>query len=735
MMKRLINILVFIILINLTRQYQLGSLETNRPRKNAHHHHHHSIIFKKLTSIEINENIQIGYLINDLKANIIASSASDPNLINTLPHYDDSFYFTFEFLNDYHENNPIVAGNSNNYLLQNYLKTYFLLDSYTGTIHTSKSIDMENFCDLNLCQNRNKNFYLEVAEISIINNNSNKDCVIPFRVRATKHFYHNKTNQNIKESVYHISFDLIIHDLNEFSPEFSQKEPISFNISEEFAPIKLPLGSVAYDNDCIDRNSLSYSVKINRINQKSVDEFLKDVKSLYNKDLLLKNKANLFDFHILIEQDHSLLFLYTNRSIDRELVQSIELEVIARDRPDYLGDGKEASLKITINIADINDNAPKFETQVYNLEFDEGLASNTELLKLSAYDPDSGLNGEIRYEFAIMNDEIKDTFLVHPVHGSLILKKKLDYDRKKYWQLSIRASDQSQNPKSSIALVNLRVNDVNNNKPEISLNFFLVENLIEPKLIVRKDFDKDSLLKEEVIYLSKNVPRGSVIGLVFVSDKDSELNGYIDSCELNLIPNANSNKKETLKQQIPVYLEEFKSLTQNNYSSDYTLNTEIMSILKNYQSSNANISGHSTAAAGGGRERRYFLRTSLDFAEIFENGFYGLTNRSSLNYIVEVSATDRGSAIRLTGKKDFQLVVLNNKNRKYLDEDYPLDNEEEEQLFEEQALENNDIKRNKTQELSDSDNYVDFDESFNDVEENYETINNIFYYGKFYFRF
>jgi hypothetical protein len=489
------------------------------------------------------------------------------------------------------------------------------------------------------------------------------------------------------------------------------------------------------------------------------------------------NNNNIFDFQIQIDQEQTLLFLCTNKSLDRELVQSIELEVIASDRDpakrstrgsssssssirnvmrssgsvEQQDTVNSATLRVLINVADINDNAPKFDTQVYNLEFDEGLAPNTELLRLSAHDPDAGANGDVRYDFAILNDEIRDTFHVHAVTGVLVLKRKLDYDRKKFWQLSIRATDQSPNAKSSIALVNLRVNDVNNNKPDIALNFFLIVDYVEPKLLTRRLFDKDTVVKEEVIYLSRALPKDTVIGVVVVADKDAEWNGFIDTCELNLI---NQND------QLPLYLEEFKqqqvmsavTATATNgsssrlvYSSDASLNSEIESMLRNDFRNGGGRSNNNNNNNGGSvspqqqqqqqqqqssQERKYFLRTALDF-----NGLFDAVNKTSSSYLVEIHATDKGKAIRLTGKKDFHVVVLNTKG--HLDEDYLAAEEVTggsyyyfgAKLGEEEEAGDGDVEDGFA---SDKDNRIEQAAELGDEDDDYEddTSNN-YLYGKF----
>lgn len=270
-------VIFFMTIVSLT----LASSDSQRSRKNT------QIIFKKLTPIEINENIPIGFLIIDLKANLDQQQQVQQQA-------NDELYYTFEFVSEFgNERLDLVSSSQqHHHYLFNSIKSYFLLDSYTGIIYTSRSIDLENFCDLNLCHNR----LVSVEDYGSKGSRKAKNCLIQFRIKATRHFYANKTvnltekspNGNyLKDAIYHISFDLVIHDQNEFKPEFGQRadeeNPLVFNVSEEFAPIKLPLGSIAYDNDCDDRGGLFYAVKVSKVNQKSVDDFIKDIKPNFIK--------------------------------------------------------------------------------------------------------------------------------------------------------------------------------------------------------------------------------------------------------------------------------------------------------------------------------------------------------------------------------------------------------------------------------------------------------------------
>lgn len=201
-----------------------------------------------------------------------------------------------------------VSGVSSSIASSSYVRSYFILDVYTGTIHTSKLIDLENFCDVNACKNR------PFSKLS--NSSSNEpDCFIELKVKATRHVYSTNTSNSTTvmtpsmSSVYHISFGLIIHDINEFKPEFltpNGRQPIWFNVSEEFAPIRLAVGSVAYDNDCDDRGRVSYDIRVVNVNDRAFTDwlaesrqFLSSKSSPYSEFIRRNNRSsNIFEFQV-----------------------------------------------------------------------------------------------------------------------------------------------------------------------------------------------------------------------------------------------------------------------------------------------------------------------------------------------------------------------------------------------------------------------------------------------------
>jgi hypothetical protein len=384
-----------------------GTLKT-RIKKNDYNL---NVVYKRLDPIEIGENVQIGHLIVDLKDELLKNEIQpDQSTAN--------YHYNFEFINDLNDLNKDQHFNlngfsntinrkkptssqtstSNSFYM---LKKYFLLDVYTGAMFTSKSLDLENFCDL--CQM----FDDSENELDQVTASQRDTCIIELGVKATKYVLLDKNSptpinkQNEMDSVYFILFDLVIKDLNEFKPSFDRKQPLVFNISEEIAPIRLNLGLMAYDNDCTDRSMLNYFIRIVKVNDVTFEEFMKksatlgsstqpdfyfydpnhvNLNSNTNRNnemlaLIQINQTNIFELKVIIDPDQTLLFLYTEKPLDRELTQSIELDVLVSDH-NKIDLANLASLKVFINVIDINDNEPRFFNQVKNYQIFKPLISS-----------------------------------------------------------------------------------------------------------------------------------------------------------------------------------------------------------------------------------------------------------------------------------------------------------------------------------------------------------------------
>ncbi|EUB58963.1 Protocadherin-1 [Echinococcus granulosus] len=126
------------------------------------------------------------------------------------------------------------------------------------------------------------------------------------------------------------------------------------------------------------------------------------------------------------------LALRTKTLIDREQLQEIiRLNLVARDAGTPTP--QQSSLKLVINVTDVNDNAPMFERPVYKVDIlSEDAPVGRTLLQLHAKDMDSGPNAELTYRFESngqpMLEVIRHFFEITP-SGQLKILRRLNVDK------------------------------------------------------------------------------------------------------------------------------------------------------------------------------------------------------------------------------------------------------------------------------------------------------------------
>uniref|UniRef100_A0A8C4SFE5 Cadherin domain-containing protein n=1 Tax=Erpetoichthys calabaricus TaxID=27687 RepID=A0A8C4SFE5_ERPCA len=188
--------------------------------------------------------------------------------------------------------------------------------------------------------------------------------------------------------------------------------------------------------------------------------------------------------------------LVLKKALDREVQPSIQLTLTAFDGGIP---SKSGTSVITVNVLDINDNAPVFTSPVYKVSVFENVPLKTSLIKLNATDPDEGKNAEIVYSFSAKGS-FYDTFDIDSLTGEITVKRPLDFESKNSFEL--RAEDRGQIPMVARCKVIVEVIDVNDNAPEITV----------------------SSLTSTVM---ENTQTGTVVALLTVWDKDSGKNGNV----------------------------------------------------------------------------------------------------------------------------------------------------------------------------------------------------------------
>ncbi|CAF0806124.1 unnamed protein product [Brachionus calyciflorus] len=222
-----------------------------------------------------------------------------------------------------------------------------------------------------------------------------------------------------------------IDDLNDNKPYFDRSE--YYITIQENLPINFEIGQIkAYDPD---------------LNPKT--------------EYYLKPEGK---FYI----DRNTGIVYLNGSIDYELEKQFILEITAVD-PEITNMENNSTTKLTIDIIDLNDNAPVFDPLMpKELNINENTQFNTTVLTISAHDSDhSDKNNKL--SFKILNGT--EYFGIDEFTGRLYVTKEFDYENLelKTFSILIECSDNGeQGALKSILELRINIIDINDNEPVFS---------------------------------------------------------------------------------------------------------------------------------------------------------------------------------------------------------------------------------------------------------------------------
>ncbi|XP_059931944.1 protocadherin-16-like [Gadus macrocephalus] len=123
----------------------------------------------------------------------------------------------------------------------------------------------------------------------------------------------------------------------------------------------------------------------------------------------------------------------------------------------------ESTMNLTVHIEDVNDHHPEFPQRSYSLSVREDIPRGSSLFRAQAWDADLGANGEVRYTLSQTSQ-----FAVDAVRGVIIVMEELDRERQSNYTLTVLAGDRGSPPRSSAAVIDISVSDVNDFTPVFS---------------------------------------------------------------------------------------------------------------------------------------------------------------------------------------------------------------------------------------------------------------------------
>ncbi|NXI64610.1 PCDB1 protein, partial [Anseranas semipalmata] len=193
--------------------------------------------------------------------------------------------------------------------------------------------------------------------------------------------------------------------------------------------------------------------------------------------------------------------LVLDRALDREEQAEVAFSITAVDGG---SPPRSGTALIRVVVLDANDNIPVFTRSLYKVRVLENSSEDALVAVVSAKDLDLGMNGEIAYSIVQNSEDNRQTFKINPETGQIRLKKPLDYEETKTYEIDVQATDGG--GLSAHSKVEVEVLDVNDNAPEVTITSLTTT-------------------------LSEAAPPNTVVALFSVRDRDSGDNGRT-SCEL-----------------------------------------------------------------------------------------------------------------------------------------------------------------------------------------------------------
>ncbi|KAL2077296.1 hypothetical protein ACEWY4_026800 [Coilia grayii] len=304
--------------------------------------------------------------------------------------------------------------------------------------------------------------------------------------------------------------------------------------------------------------------------------------------------------HCLMDEDmpftlkstsNNFFSLVTDGNLDREKNPSYNISVTCYDEgvPSL-----SSSVSLTLQISDVNDNAPVFEKNVYEAFVLENNSPGLSVFSVKASDIDWNQNSRISYimEESMVNGVPVSSFVsVNAESGVIHAVRSFDYEQIKDFSFHIKAQDGGSPPLTSSVSVKIIIQDQNDNAPQIlypvqssnSLVAEMVPRSADVGYLVTKvvAIDVDSGQNAWLSYkLQKATDRalfevgaqnGEIRTIRQVTDKDVVKQKLVVVVEDNGQPSrsATVNINVALADSFPEVLSEFSDFT---HDSEYTDN-------------------------------------------------------------------------------------------------------------------------------------------------------------------
>ena len=192
---------------------------------------------------------------------------------------------------------------------------------------------------------------------------------------------------------------------------------------------------------------------------------VKDLDSAENGQVRCKINRNIpFSIKSSLKNYYTVL---TEEKLDRELLSEYNITITATDEG---SPPLSANKTIQLRIADMNDNRPVFEQTDYLSHIMENNAPGVSIYIVSATDADCCQNSRVSYlleETQINGAPASSLVSINAETGVIYAVRSFDYEQLREFRINVSAQDGGSPPLSGNATVQIRIQDQNDNAPQV----------------------------------------------------------------------------------------------------------------------------------------------------------------------------------------------------------------------------------------------------------------------------
>nr|XP_040041664.1 protocadherin Fat 1a isoform X1 [Gasterosteus aculeatus aculeatus]XP_040041665.1 protocadherin Fat 1a isoform X1 [Gasterosteus aculeatus aculeatus] len=173
----------------------------------------------------------------------------------------------------------------------------------------------------------------------------------------------------------------------------------------------------------------------------------------------------------VVDRDSGALKL--QKSLDHETTKWYQLTLLSQTNHENYE--IVTSVSVNIQVKDMNDNEPVFESDPYEAVIVENLPSGTQVIQVKATDQDSGTNGHVVYSLdpKLNSREISELFAVNGESGWVTTLKELDREKTHRYTIAVVATDQGDRVQHTNGTrVEVTVADVNDSPPRFTAEVY-----------------------------------------------------------------------------------------------------------------------------------------------------------------------------------------------------------------------------------------------------------------------